>query len=192
MDLFNVHTCFQSNPPDVNKKIAQKLSIGFAVMIVNLKGDKNIGTIIRTSAIFGASKVYVIGRRYFDKRTLVGANNYIDIEKIMDFPDELQTILHGYSPICVEQGGISLEDMNWGSYLPGELLPPPCFILGAEDTGLSREFIDKCKKLPGFKCVSIPQIGILRSLNVSVAHGIIINDYVSYYRQHIKNKNTIE
>ena len=29
MDLFNVHTCFQSNPPDVNKKIAQKLSIGF-------------------------------------------------------------------------------------------------------------------------------------------------------------------
>lgn len=180
---FNVQDHFKKNEVEKNKEIALRSSLNYTTMIVNLHGDKNIGTIIRTSSLMGVSKVFVIGRRVFDRRTMVGADRYIDIEKIMGFPDELLNIFKTYTPVCVEQGGVSLDEVNWSC-----LDSPPCFIMGAEDTGLSREFIKLCETVPGFMKISIPQHGVMRSLNVSTAHSIIVYEYSKFVRKQIAGK----
>jgi len=188
--LHNVYGYLQGNSFEVNKAISRKSAQNYAVMLVNLYGDRNIGTMIRTSTIMGASKVIMVGRRIFDRRTSVGAQHYIEVVRYLGFPDDLQVILGDYSPICIEQGGESLDDLNWVPYVRGDL-KPPCFIFGAEDTGLSREFIEKCRKLDSYRCVSIPQTGILRSMNVSTVHSIVLNDYAKEIRKQTKDRYSL-
>lgn len=183
----NVYDYLQGNPFEVNKRIAQKSSLGYAVMIVNLYGDRNIGTIIRTAVNMGASKVIMVGRRIFDRRTSVGTHHYVDLERILGFPDDLREVFKDYTPIIIEQGGEDLDDVSWEPYVRGER-KPPCFIFGAEDTGLSAEFIAKCRQVEGCRCVSIPQHGVIRSMNVSCVASIVTNDYTRTYRKMVKDR----
>ena len=177
---YNVQSYLQPFSIEKNKSIAIKRGLGYAVLVVNLIGDKNTGMIIRTSQVMGASKIFIIGRRKYDERTLVGAKHYIDVERIHGIPDPT-VLLKDYSPICVEQGGTSLDDVSWKPYLKNDY-KPPCFIMGAEDVGIPRDFIDKCSIMPGYMKISIFQHGILRSLNVATANSILLYEYTKAYR----------
>lgn len=191
--LYNVCTYFQDNSFQKNREIAKKSSLGYAVMIVNLNGIINIGTIIRTSVVMGASKVFMVGKRHWDRRMSVGTHHYIDIDRFNGYLEnlDLKQELSNYSPICIEQGGECLDDVNWSPYIRGDN-KPPCFIMGAEDVGLSRDFINECRTFPGYRCISIPQHGIARSLNVATAHSIILYHYTAQVRVQIKNKYSID
>jgi tRNA G18 (ribose-2'-O)-methylase SpoU len=183
---YNVHTHLQGFSKEHNKKHAEQSSLGYAVLVYNLKGDKNTGMIIRTSVIMGASKVFIIGTRKYDQRTVVGAKHYIDIERIAGIPNPRE-LLSEYSPICVEQGGISLDNVSWTPYRNCSK-KPPCFILGSEDCGLPEEFISRCAQMPGFMRISIFQHGILRSMNVATAHSIILYEYTKTIRSDIASR----
>lgn len=152
----------------------------YAVATFNVMGDLNVGSIIRSSVIFGAEKVFVIGRKKYDRRSTVGAQNYIDI--IFDQFDEKHEFesflsVYGYYPVYIEQGGIDYQKMfDWfGFYDIRENESKPCFVFGSESHGIPFYLT-----APNDIVVSIPQIGVLRSLNVSVAAGIILS--------HVSNK----
>ena len=129
------------------------------------------------------SRVFILGRRYYDRRTTVGMQNYIPVERIsattgdhsecLDI-DVILTILTEWAKthtiVFVEQNGTSLTEMN--SLLSKSPLPP-LFILGAEDTGIPERILHF---QPSF-IVSIPQTGVGRSLNVSSAFAMVAWEY---------------
>ena len=188
---YNVHTYLQGFCKEKNRLHAERSSLGYAVLVYNLKGDKNTGMIIRTSVIMGASKVFIVGRRKYDQRTVVGAKHYIDIERItgVDVLPDPRDFLKDYSPICVEQGGMSLDKVDWAPYRDygsgsGRFQQKtPCFIMGSEDCGIPEEFVSRCAQMPGFLRVSIFQHGVLRSMNVATAHSILLYEYARSIRE---------
>jgi tRNA G18 (ribose-2'-O)-methylase SpoU len=166
---FNVADEYKHLPVEMLKSTAFARQLPFAVALANITGDLNIGVIIRTACVMGAQKVFVFGRKKYDRRSTVGAHHYIDVlphdvtstTGALDWDAALQTIrVNGYTPVIIEQGGAPLHTLNVTTY------HPLCLVFGAEDCGIPSSI---CRQE---SCYSIPQPGILRSLNVSTAAGI--------------------
>jgi len=52
----------------------------FDACFLNITSDLNVSTSIRTLHLMGVEKIFVLGRRKLDRRALVGAEFYTDIE----------------------------------------------------------------------------------------------------------------
>lgn len=157
------------------KELQENNSLPFAVAAVNINGDLNLGSMIRTSVIFGAEKFFIIGKKRYDKRSTVGAHNYINIQFIEEDVDEyphlaFNDIVKDYEPHIIEQGGQNINNFSFS--INNKI--PPCVIFGSESNGFSETVINVAKDF-NFKILSIPQYGVLRSLNVSSAASIVIN-----------------
>ena len=71
-------------------------SLEYVVMALNIHGCLNIGNLMRTVNLCGARKFIIFGRRKYDSRGCVGAQHYIDMERVdavrdadkRDFSDE--------------------------------------------------------------------------------------------------------
>jgi 23S rRNA (guanosine2251-2'-O)-methyltransferase len=59
------------------------------------------------------------------------------------------------------------------NYTETDFTVPTAIVMGAEDVGISRQVLDACDDL-----VSIPILGTIGSLNVSVAAGVMIYEAV--------------
>ncbi len=182
---YNVHTPFQGLGVEKVKTLSQGLALPFAFMAYNLHGDVNIGMMIRTAVILGASDFYLVGRRQYDRRTDVGSRNYIRLHRLKEVDKaffEEQKLL----PIALEQGGQALEEFSFKKYLP-EALPEGwkvCFIAGSESYGIPVSFL----KDIGAPILTIAQYGVIRSLNVSIASGILMYEYMKQWRASVKNR----
>ena len=173
---WNVADEFKNMNLEEIRAIQKIESLPFAVGALNLTGGLNLGSIIRSAVIFGAEKFYIIGKRRYDRRSTVGAQNYIDIEYIEEDVSGIEgqkrildKIGEDYNPIFIEQGGTDISIQNFYHW------NKCCFIFGEEGTGiptsmieLSNQYNDKDRVL------SIDQIGVLRSLNVSAAAAIVM------------------
>jgi tRNA G18 (ribose-2'-O)-methylase SpoU len=176
---YNVHTPFQELGVDKVQTLSKGLALPFALMAYNLHGDVNIGMMMRTAVILGASDFYLVGRRRYDRRTEVGSRNYIALHrhKTVDkqFFEENKLI-----PIALEQGGKPLEEFSFKKYLP-DALPAGwkvCFIAGSESYGISKTFLNQL----GAPVLTIGQYGVIRSMNVSIAASILMYEYTKQWR----------
>lgn len=163
---FNVYDEFKSLTLDDVKAIQKAESLPYAVAAVNLTGDLNISNMVRSAAVFGAKEFIIIGKRRFDRRGCVGAQNYIEIKHHEDTLNALDVIMENYEPVFIEQGGEDLYCQDFYYWAK-----PPCLIFGSESKGLPREYLDLA---PHYKIpiISIAQVGVLRSLNVAAAAAI--------------------
>jgi tRNA G18 (ribose-2'-O)-methylase SpoU len=172
---------------------AKCFKIPVSILLFNLTGEINIGMVIRTASVMGCSKVYVVGRKKFDKRTTVGAEHYIDIEYITEGvsgADHNKTIQEfdinifckekNIHPILIEQGGENIEDYSFREYIRGD--KHPCFVFGSESDGLPKHILD-LGRMGLCPILSIPQLGPMRSLNVSNATSIVIYEYIRKYKK---------
>lgn len=168
---FNVCDQYQHLPVEQLKALADTKRLPYAVALANITGDLNTGVIIRSACCLGAEKVFTFGRRKYDRRSTVGAHHYIDVIPFTSADEDNDTfdwafVLHtirteGYTPVILEQGGKPLWSM-----FPSELPGPLCLIFGPENGGIPPEY---CQ---GELWYTIPQPGIVRSLNVSSAASI--------------------
>lgn len=186
-NFWNVHDRYKDRSLDALRAVQDAASLPFAVCVLNLTGDLNVGMIVRTACTMGASNVILYGRRKYDKRSTVGAQNYIPIERIDGFHDDGQTldtirfrevmVKRGCVPVFVEQGGTPIETIDWDGFLGHDRkadLPVPCLVFGNESEGIPVEM------MLGELVVSIHQRGVLRSLNVSAAAAIVIHSLSSH------------
>jgi tRNA (guanosine-2'-O-)-methyltransferase/TrmH family RNA methyltransferase len=176
---YNVHTPLQGLPVDTLKKISSTSALPVCLMLFNLNGDMNIGMSIRTAVIFGCSDVYIVGRRRYDRRSEVGAKNYIRVHRL----PELETnffVDNKLLPIFLEQGGTPLEDFSFKPYLPGKLPDGYKLVLvvGSESFGLPLPLL-KSYNAP---ILTISQYGVMRSLNVAIAASIVLYEYSKQWR----------
>lgn len=174
---YNVRDEYKSNTVEQNQFICHLERRTFSVGCINVAGDLNIGMMIRSACLMGAENFYIFGRKKFDRRSTVGAENYINIVQcVFDDPihadclirDELLKLRDKHQILLCELGGLEL-----GSTTTWKMFDNPLFLFGSESHGIpdciSRSFPSK---------VSIPQRGVLRSFNVSAAMNIICWDYI--------------
>lgn len=173
--FFNVRDELQSLTLEEIK--AHQPVFPYAVAACNVTGSLNIGTMVRTATIFGAMEFMIFGRKFYDKRSTVGAENYIPVNHYgrfdedaleIDYDGMIEDIIdRGYAPVFVEghARGRDVSEIT-ASY-------NPCFIFGNEGVGIPNHILDKYP----FPIVSIDQPGVMRSLNVAVAAGIVMNSY---------------
>ncbi len=153
----------------------------YAICLLNTTGSLNVGVALRSAVLFGAEKFYIVGKRRYDKRSTVGAQNYIHVERMDALRDdgtlESEKILDrlvndGYSPIMIETDGsdmeTTLDHINWEA--------KPCFILGEEKAGIPEDMLSY-----DWPKLTIPTYGVLRSLNVSVAASIVMYEVSKYH-----------
>jgi tRNA G18 (ribose-2'-O)-methylase SpoU len=175
--LYNVHTPFQALPTERCSKIAQALALPVGLLLLNLDGNMNIGMSIRTAAVLGCSDVWVVGKRAYDRRSEVGARNYIRLHRLSEIPDPRAFFEEqGIQPILVEQGGQALEDYTFDTKCDKRIV----FIMGSESHGIPEDWLRALHDVPR---LSISQYGLVRSLNVSTAASIILYEFTRQWRK---------
>ena len=180
----NVRDEFKHLTHEEHLELHDDSRLPYAIACINLTGDLNVGSIIRSAAMLGCETVFIYGKKKFDKRGLVGAHNYQKIEYItIDLPDDLgdfppdvnyeiliQTLDGmGYTPFGLETGGARIDQMDFREIVS------PCIVVGNENMGLP-DYLRS--RLP---LISIPQSGVMRSLNVGVAAAIEMAEIQSQY-----------
>ena len=186
-NFFNVKTIYKSNTLEELQEICRADSYDYAVCILNLTGDLNIGTMMRTSSIMGARKFIIFGRKKYDARSTVGAQNYIEVVRVdglnndltINVPKFWQTMRDlNLAPFFVETHGETLGSFSWKETIGRINNMTPCFVFGNETYGIPQELHGAGPS------IRIPQRGVLRSLNVSSACAIVLWDFVqNYYRR---------
>ncbi len=183
---FNVRPEIKNKTLEELQNLANKDRSNFEIMLLNITGDINSGMLVRLGHLMGAQNIIILGRRKIDERTTVGAEHYQKVEKYEALnPDltinkeEFFKILDknkSYFPIFIEIGGKNLKEIKWKNEIPKN--STPIFIFGNETRGISEEILKEAKNRNLGITISIPQKGVLKSLNVSTAASIILWDYV--------------
>lgn len=140
----------------------------FHVAIENFQHDFNIGTIARNANAFNAAGIHIIGRRHWNRRGAMKTEAYMNIfhyETVADFIDWVKQNNLKLIAIDNQKGS---KKLNNAKLEKGSIL-----VFGNESDGLSKEMIEACKEM-----VAIEQFGSTRSVNVGVASGILMYEFV--------------
>lgn len=137
----------------------------FGVFCSNINYDFNIATVMRNANAFLANKVYVYGRKKWDKRGAVGTYKYLHLQHLPEGSD-LSFLKQNYTFVAIDNVGpaVPMDDFEW----PDNAL----MLFGQEQIGLPKELLDQCEHV-----VYIRQFGSVRSLNVGCASAIAMYDY---------------
>jgi TrmH family RNA methyltransferase len=135
------------------------------IYLEDVRSPFNVGSIFRTAEAFGARRILLSPRTPLPshpraRRTSLGATGVIPWDQA-----ELSAVESTVGVFALELGGIAIDSFNFPSN--GTVL------VGSEELGLSPEAL----RLADGNCgrVSIPLWGAKRSLNVSVAFGILMH-----------------
>lgn len=167
---------------DLDQRRGEMISI-----MQNLSHDFNKASAVRNSNAFGMRKLIFLnpenpaipdapeGIKKWDRRGSLGTQNYEHIEhrRVTDYQavfDQLHA--DGYTIYAVD---------NTPGYQPQSLYSvnfpaKSAFLFGEERLGLADDLIAAADAM-----IYIPQYGSVRSINVSVAHGIIAAFYASQH-----------
>lgn len=155
----------------------QRRALPYAIGMININGELNIGMSMRSAEILGAEAFWIIGKRRYDKRSTVGGQNYIPVHKIDYDSHEIvfEQINTYYEPIFIETSGPGII-MHKVNSICARAIKPPMFVFGSESEGIPAELLN----IRPENVFSIRQFGVLRSLNVSAAVSIIADRYSDY------------
>jgi tRNA(Leu) C34 or U34 (ribose-2'-O)-methylase TrmL len=188
-----------------NSEICEAIAptqLPYAIMAVNITMCLNIGNMIRTANLCGASKFILFGRRRYDRRGTVGAEHYTIIDKIAGIPnpslinfedlttEETDDMLdeqvfidyiktNNYLPVFMEQDRFSkpatngiIKDIIQRAQALSRI---PLFIFGSEGFGIPRNLLDtrmSCTFELSYT-LELKQRGCIRSHNVANCCSII-------------------
>lgn len=144
-----------------------KKRIPLEVAIENVEHDFNIGTIVRSANSFNASKVHIIGKKKYNRRGAMCTDKYLEIIHHATLEDFLNT-QKGRELVAIENNtprAISLHDKKFTQNTT--------LIFGSENNGITPELLEKAHDVR-----YIESFGSTRSVNVGVAAGIAMYEYV--------------
>lgn len=139
------------------------------VAIENWQHDINIGTIVRNANAFNAAAVHIIGKRQWNKRGAMVTDIYMHVFHHANVEDFVKAV--GARQI------IAVDNQKGATPLSSVMLPENAvLVFGGEGPGLSQEMIKASNQM-----IMIEQFGSTRSVNVGVASGIVMHEWM---RQH--------
>jgi len=145
----------------------------FILVLDGLKAGFNVPKILRSAEVFGAREVHLVKIDPFDPAPAKGALRKVPVRRFDSF---------SASRAALEAESYSLFVLGpaAGAGLGGLELPQKsAFVLGHEEFGPSVA----CREQAGLVPLAIPQFGETESLNVSVAAGIVMYEYVRQWKK---------
>lgn len=142
----------------------------FEVAIENWQHDMNIGTIVRNANAFNAGAVHIIGKRHWNRRGAMVTDKYLTVYHHATVADFVKA--------ASGKAIIAVDNLSGAKPLSGTKLPASCvLVFGGEGPGLSEELRQSADQM-----VMIEQFGSTRSVNVGVAAGIVMYEWL---KQHV-------
>jgi 23S rRNA (guanosine2251-2'-O)-methyltransferase len=146
------------------------VSPSFFVLAHNIRSLHNVGSIFRTSDVFGVSKLFLSGYTGHPpdakiEKVSLGAEKTVPWEHAKSAVRLVKKLRAQYPNLQV----IGLENNRPGTTPLRKFRPqsPLLLVVGEEVSGISKNVLRLCDAF-----VEIPQYGTKESLNVSVAFGI--------------------
>lgn len=139
------------------------------VAIENWQHDLNIGTIVRNANAFNVAAVHIIGKRHWNRRGAMVTDRYLSIYHHSTV-EEFVEAMKGRRIIAIDNqpGAARLSE----TVLPNKAV----LVFGGEGPGLSQKMIEASERM-----VMIEQFGSTRSVNVGVAAGIVMYEWLRRY-----------
>jgi len=149
---------------------------GLLVLLDGVEDPHNLGAIVRTALAAGADGVVIPERRAAPlteavERASAGALAHLPVARVTNLVRAMEEL---------KQGGywlVGLEERAEKSYTEADFTLSTALVLGGEGKGLHELTRKRCDFL-----ISIPTTGPVRSLNVSVAAGIVLFEAVRQRR----------
>lgn len=157
---------------DFETLLARGKEGGLLVLLDGVEDPRNLGAVIRTALAAGAIGVVIAERRAAGlsetaARAAAGALEHLPVARVTNLPRAMEEL---------KEAGwwlVGLEEQAPQNYSEADLAGKIALVLGGEGKGLHELVRKRCDFL-----VSIPTTGPVRSLNVSVAAGIVIFEAV--------------
>lgn len=156
-----------------------KVHAGIYLLLHNIRSTHNVGSIFRTADATGVSKIYIsgytpapidrFGRARTDiSRASLGAEKTVAWEAVADPIVLIKKLKKGKVKIIgLEQDNKSID------YRKSKLSEKNLIILGEEVEGIEGKLKELCDEI-----VEIPMLGTKESLNVSVATGVLLYNFI--------------
>jgi tRNA G18 (ribose-2'-O)-methylase SpoU len=168
-DRRNVEDKYRYWTVEAIKADLAKTRHSFHVAIENWQHDLNIGTIVRNANAFNAGAVHIIGKRHWNRRGAMVTDRYLDIYQ--------HATVEEFAASIGSRAIIAVDNLPGAMPLAKTTLPENCvLVFGGEGPGLSEEL-----RAAADNMVMIEQFGSTRSVNVGVAAGIVMYEWL---RQH--------
>ncbi len=137
------------------------------IAIENVEHDFNIGSIVRTANSFNVKKVHIIGKKKYNRRGAMCTDKYLKIVHHPTIEDFLNT-QENRELVAIENNTDRAKPLNEKIFTKNTTL-----IFGSENNGITPELLAKAKDVR-----FIESFGSTRSVNVGVAAGIAMYEYV--------------
>lgn len=151
---------------EVVARLAQR-RLPLEIAIENLEHDFNIGSIVRTANSFNVRKVHIIGKKKYNRRGAMCTDKYLEIQHHATVADFLVT-QQGRRLVAIENNTSRARALHTMRFVPETTL-----IFGSENSGISSELLAAAQEVR-----YIESFGSTRSVNVGVAAGIAMYEYV--------------
>lgn len=163
---------------DLDDLLTQKRGqYGFLAVLDGIEDPHNLGAIIRTAEAAGVDGLIIPERRATGVTATVvkasaGGSEYLPIAKVTNISRTLEELKdHNIWTVGLdERGQKSYDELDYKMDC--------AIVLGAEGHGLHEQIRKKCDFL-----VSIPMLGKIASLNVSVAAGVVMYEIARQRRR---------
>ena len=138
------------------------------IVLDSLKPDFNIGKIFRTADAFGVREVHLINVPFFNVFPSRGSFKHV--------PAKFHTNFSSVYSLLSEQGYtfFTLEPAQHQTLFDVKFPKKAAFVFGHEEYGISFSKDDYL----GVQGLSIPQYGLVQSLNVSIAAAVVMCEAV--------------
>lgn len=165
-DTRNVLDEFKEVPHEEIVRQLDVRGVELEIAIENLERDFNMGTIVRTANALGIRRIHVIGRRQWNKRGAMKTDAYLEVMYHASVDEFVKAVRQRQIvAIDIVPGAVDIRDIT--------KLQNTVLVFGAEGPGLSDELLTAADYL-----VKIPQLGSTRSINVGVAAGIAMWEWL--------------
>jgi tRNA G18 (ribose-2'-O)-methylase SpoU len=169
-DHRNVEDKYRYWTVEAIKADLDKTRVDLHIAIENWQHDMNIGTIVRNANAFNVAAVHVIGKRHWNKRGAMVTDRYLDVFH--------HTTVDGFLAAVSGRHVIAVDNLEGAKDLSDVRLPQNAvLVFGGEGPGLSDEMRGASEYM-----IKIEQFGSTRSVNVGVASGIVMYEWM---RQHV-------
>lgn len=129
------------------------------IALENTERDFNAGTIVRSANAFGVRRVYIIGRRQWNKRGAMMTDKYLHIEYLPTTEEFIQLMR------AEDRAIIAIDNVPGSVPMAQTTLPQRAvLVFGQEGPGISAELAAAADQI-----VAIEQFGSTRSINVGAA-----------------------
>ena len=181
MILIHNYPIFAAMTPERTErlnKVLSKRQPGITVVLENVSDPHNISAVMRTCDAIGIQDIYVLNT-VIGKHKKWGANSsssaakWLTIHQFTDVNECFEALRKNYQKIYIthlSSDATDLYDLN--------LTESVALVFGNEHSGVSDELIGLCDGN-----FIIPQVGIIKSLNISVACAVTL--YEAYRQKKI-------